>query len=289
MDELALTDTLKLVFNVSKLFNLGASFSLSILHILQIVRNIDISAKPFDGLLSYLINALSVLDLEEKEGKIFENSPLFPETDQNCNIDKLVKILDRGVSAYQPKELEEKAIPLLHTLITMHELASEETRLHMQTLLLPEDKDRSQPIGKSDTLASRLLKLTSGPSPNLKTAISELMFVLAGKDAENLTRRIGYGYAAGFLAARGLEVPQATGQADGFDSEVNPITGQRWTAEAQDPGPPMTMEEKEREAERLFVLFERAKANGLLGVENPVTQALHEGRLEELPDDADSD
>lgn len=33
----------------------------------------------------------------------------------------------------------------------------------------------------------------------------------------------------------------------------------------------------------------RAKANGLLNVENPVTQALHEGRFEELPDDTDSD
>ena len=33
----------------------------------------------------------------------------------------------------------------------------------------------------------------------------------------------------------------------------------------------------------------RAKANGLLGVENPVAQALHEGRLEELSDSDESD
>lgn len=33
----------------------------------------------------------------------------------------------------------------------------------------------------------------------------------------------------------------------------------------------------------------RAKANGLINVENPVVQAAREGRLEELPDDADSD
>lgn len=33
----------------------------------------------------------------------------------------------------------------------------------------------------------------------------------------------------------------------------------------------------------------RAKANGLITMENPVAQALQEGRLEELPDDADSD
>jgi hypothetical protein len=132
----------------------------------------------------------------------------------------------------------------------------------MQWLLLPEDSDRSLPIGQSDTLSSRLLKLSTGPYPNLKTGISELMFVLSGKDAENLTKRIGYGFAAGFLASRGIEIPQSAREAyateDGLDATVNPITGQRWASEPKDNDPPMTMEEKEREAERLFVLFERS-------------------------------
>ena len=40
--------------------------------------------------------------------------------------------------------------------------------------------------------------------------------------------------------------------------KINPITGQRLDMEnTEDPGPPMTDREKEREAERLFVLFER--------------------------------
>ena len=39
--------------------------------------------------------------------------------------------------------------------------------------------------------------------------------------------------------------------------EINPITGQRTDMEPVDTGPEMTDEEKEREAERLFVLFER--------------------------------
>ncbi|KAJ5090792.1 hypothetical protein N7532_009476 [Penicillium argentinense] len=295
MDELALIDTLKVIFNVAKIYpDLATFFSPSIPHILKIISRITIPATPLDGLLSYLINCLSVLDLEEKKGNHFESSPLFPTFDKNCNVDKLINILDQAVSLYSPEELEEKAIPLLHSLIVVHEVAPDGPRKYMQWLLLPEDNDRSQPIGKSDTLASRLLQLSTSPYTNLKTGISELMFVLSGKDAENLTRRIGYGFAAGFLASRGMEIPQTAGEAyatntEGLDPDVNPITGQRWTAEPKDERPPMTMEEKEREAERLFVLFERAKANGLLGVENPVTQALHEGRLEELPDDADSD
>lgn len=39
--------------------------------------------------------------------------------------------------------------------------------------------------------------------------------------------------------------------------EINPITGQRTDMEPVDTGPEMTDIEKEREAERLFVLFER--------------------------------
>ena len=64
--------------------------------------------------------------------------------------------------------------------------------------------------------------------------------------------------------------------------EINPITGQRRDMEPQDFGPEMTDEEKEREAERLFVLFEKLKATGVVNVLNPVEQALQEGRFEEV-------
>ncbi|KAL4784833.1 guanine nucleotide exchange factor [Aspergillus varians] len=294
IDELAFIDTLKLVFNVSKLFqNLASTFSPSIPYIFKIISRIDIPLKPLDGLLGTLLNCLSTLDLENKKGRPYEGNPLFPTFNQNCNVDKLINILDQAVSAYDPSELKTKAIPLLHTLITIHELAPDGPRKYMQWLLLPDDNDRSRPIGQSDTLSSKLLKLSTMPDPNLKVAISELMFILSGKNVESLTRNIGYGFAAGLLASRGIDIPKSAGEAfatnsEGLDPAINPITGQRWDAEKVDTGPPMTREEKEREAERLFVLFERAKANGILGVENPVTQALREGRLEELPD-SDSD
>ncbi|OJJ64011.1 hypothetical protein ASPSYDRAFT_38678 [Aspergillus sydowii CBS 593.65] len=294
IDELAFIDTLKLVFNVSKLFeDLAPTFSPSIPYIFKIISRIDIPLKPLDGLLGTLLNCLSTLDLENKKERSYESNPLFPTFNQNCNVDKLINILDQAVSAYDPLELETKAIPLLHTLVTIHELAPDGPRKYMQWLLLPDDNDRNRPIGQSDTLSSKLLKLSTMPYRNLKIAISELMFVLSGKNAESLTKNIGYGFAAGLLASRGMDIPKSAGEAfstnpEGLDPEVNPITGQRWDKEKEDTGPPMTQEEKEREAERLFVLFERAKANGILGVENPVTQALQEGRLEELPD-SDSD
>ena len=268
MDELAFIDTLKLTFNIAKLFpDLAPSFSPSVPSLLKVISRIHIPSKPLDGLIGYILNCLSTLDLEgkgSKEGKENKHSenPLFPKFNQNCNVDKLINILDQAVSSHSPGELESKSIPLFHVLIIIHELAPDGPRKYMQWLLLPEDSDRSQPIGNSDTLSSRLLKLSTTAFPNLKTAISELMFVLSGKNAENLTKNIGYGFAAGLLATQGIEIPQSAKEAfstksDGLDPQINPITGQRFDAEPKDTGPPMSKEEKEREAERLFVLFER--------------------------------
>ena len=68
-------------------------------------------------------------------------------------------------------------------------------------------------------------------------------------------------------------------RADAQGEDINPVTGQRLAAEPENPEPEMTDEEKEREAERLFVLFERLKATGVVDVENPVHQAMREGRF----------
>ena len=101
------------------------------------------------------------------------------------------------------------------------------------------------------------------------------MFELSDKDATSFVRNVGYGFASGFLMTHDLPIPAnaaegwSTGQngeqaediaekvtnVDG--NEINPVTGQRRDMEPVDMGPEMTDEEKEREAERLFVLFER--------------------------------
>jgi hypothetical protein len=53
----------------------------------------------------------------------------------------------------------------------------------------------------------------------------------------------------------------------------------------------MTDEEKEREAERLFVLFERLKKTGVVDVENPIAKAMREnqGRFSEIDPEDDDD
>ena len=168
----------------------------------------------------------------------------------------------------------------------------------MQASLLPSDSERAQPLGKTDTLASHLLRLSTSPvAPNLRDGTSSLLFELSGSDATTFVRNVGYGFAAGFLMTHNLSVPGSTatngaGGGGGEDAgerltsvsgrEINPVTGQMRHMEPQDAGVEMTDEEKEREAEKLFVLFERLKATGVMEVVNPVEQAVREGRFEEL-------
>lgn len=68
------------------------------------------------------------------------------------------------------------------------------------------------------------------------------------------------------------------GVTDAEGETVNPITGirnQQPEAEVE-----MTEEEKEREAERLFVLFDRLERRGM--VVNPIRKAMEEGKLENI-------
>lgn len=81
-------------------------------------------------------------------------------------------------------------------------------------------------------------------------------------------------------ALRGEDLGEMVTTVDG--REINPVTGQRRDMEPEGEEAEMTEEEKEREAERLFVLFERLKATGVVDVQNPVAQAAQEGRFEEV-------
>ena len=159
--------------------------------------------------------------------------------------------------------------------------------------MLPRDKDRDKPLGVGDTMAARLLRLSCSPGiPTLRDNISSLLFELSDKDANKFVKNIGYGFAAGFLMSHNIELPSTAVEASSISTEghasmgaeINPITGQRLSAE-EDKRPPekdMPQDEKEREAERLYVLFEKLKATGVVNFKNPVQQAVDEGRFEEI-------
>ena len=180
-------------------------------------------------------------------------------------------------------------MPLVTLLRRIYELAPQDVRPEIQAQLLPSNDERTQPLGKTDSLPSRLLRLSTAPTvPRLKEGVSSLLFELSDKDAATFVRNVGYGFAAGYLLTHNLPVPTQSSEDPGQTvttvngQEINPVTGQRRDMEPEDPLPDMTDEEKEREAEKLFVLFERLKATGVMNVVNPVEQAVQEGRFEEL-------
>ena len=73
------------------------------------------------------------------------------------------------------------------------------------------------------------------------------------------------------------DAPQVDLEFGSRTENINPITGMV-NREDSKPVIDMTDEEKEREAEKLFVLFERMEK--VTGMENPIKKALHEGKLE---------
>lgn len=279
---MALSETLKLLFNVTSAKSEHISkFSSAVEPLLSILETLKVPDPPLQPPLSLVLNALA--NLETTEEPIQEDGQLRPA------VEKLTNILDRAVQRYSSMELEALGVPLVTILRKVNEMASAELREEMKSKFLPDDTERDQPLGKSSSLSSRLLRLTTSPgSLHLTEAISGLQFELSNKDANDYVKNVGYGYAAGYLMSHKIPIPEsAEGAAGDISSSgipTNPITGQRLDKEPPIEIPNMSQEEKEREAERLFVLFERLQATGLVNVKNPVEIARDEGRFEELSD-----
>lgn len=287
MVAMALTETLKLVYNAAtKCQTQGHNFTQLVTSLIQITTETPIPPKPLDAPVSQLLNALGIIEWQSLLRDNNQNS-----TQLSAFVEKLIDIVDKSISSTSVTELETLLIAPLTILRKIVLLSDEEINKRLQSVLLPQDDERDKPLGQSQTLASRLLQLQSSAGVMvLPEAISGLLFDLSDRDASKFVRNIGYGHAAGYLTTHQIPLPEgitADTQVRGTNGtalDINPITGQRLENEPQIPMPEMTEEEKEREAERLFVLFERLKATGVVDVENPVRRAQQSGRFEELSD-----
>lgn len=260
MDLMALSETLKLLFNIIHFHkDLRSHFTQSIPNIFKILVRRGIPKPPLAAPTRELVNALLHLDLEDAGGR----QAVFPAFDPKCNAEHLINILDQAIVAYPPRELDDTVAPVLTLIRRIYEIAPEDVKRTMEKMILPTPEERDKPLGKSETLSSRLLNLsTSALTPTMRGSISAMMYELSHKDPATFVQNVGYGYASGYLMSNNIAMPeeavQANASADATQGiPVNPITGQRLDREEQVQQEPMTQEEKEREAERLFVLFER--------------------------------
>lgn len=293
IENLALCENLKLIYNItSQSPDLVASLGGCIDPLIDLTCTTPIPEPPLQPPINLLVNALSQLDLQSISSFEEAKARVRNEEDISLYMDRLTTILDKATLQQAPADLETLAVPLVLLLRKLYEISPEPSRSHMGSLLLPSPADRELPIGKSTSLSSRLLRLTTNPvTPHLREAIFGMYYKLSSKDPTTFVQNIGYGYAAGYLMSHSIPVP-GNSSAGGAKEEIpfNPVTGQRLDKESfVDTGPEMTQEEKEREAERLFVLFERLKATGVVNVQNPVEEAMRNGRFEEVEDDSDDE
>lgn len=273
---MALSETLKLLFNLAQFYPSRAkAFSKSVPSILQMIGQMKSPSSPLQQPMNYLINALLNLDFDIEPSGQSTASPMFPTPDQVRHVDGLITILDSSISYYKEEQLESLATPLVTLLQKVYVAAPPSVRKHLRAKLLPSNDERAKPLGRSDTFASGLLRLSTSPvAPNLRECVSSLMFELSDQNPTTFVRNVGYGYASGFLMSHHIPSPDTSNRRNSEDvnsdgeylgetltrvdgQEINPITGQRKDMEPVDTGPEMTDEEKEQEAERLFVLFER--------------------------------
>lgn len=259
MPEMAMAETLKLLFNITHFCKEKvSSFTGAIQPIITLLCSAHISpGKPLEPRVSCMVNALLSLDLGAEEVR----SVVYPTEEPMALAQRLIDLLGLASKAYKDDELEPVAA-LVGVIRAVHGYAPEDVRQSIREKLLPTEADRDEVLGRSATLTSWLLKNSINPvTPQLREAISDLFFEMSDKDPSIFVDNVGYGFASGFLANRSLPVPEnvsgASVRAGDHGRPVNPVTGQFLDRERHPDVPEMSEEEKEREAERLFVLFER--------------------------------
>ncbi|TPX63738.1 hypothetical protein SpCBS45565_g06397 [Spizellomyces sp. 'palustris'] len=257
MELMVLNEILKVVFNISD----GETECTGlVIPILDLLLSYPLPTPPLSPPISHAIHTL--LHFPTQHDIWFPN-------DDYALLRKFVDILELtvGVHGEDAEEevrvggilLDEMCSPLVLVLVGVAR-GDVRARAVMRDWIMPKDIDRSQPLDKGTTLTARLIRfMTSITYPNLRQAVSELFFILSDESPETLISYIGYGHAAGFLYNRGL-LPSASAPTEGID----PITGEFSAQKADEEWKAMSEEEKEREAEKLFVLLERLNRTGII-------------------------
>lgn len=162
------------------------------------------------------------------------------------------------MSHYGALDKDGEFLPLLFSFHKLSQSGSGEAKRRLKGRFLPTDDDRTQVLGRGDSIPHKLLSMTNNSMfSEVREVVMSIFFELSDRNPTLFVHNVGFGNAAGYLSSKGIQISQQDMDANASGPEVNPITGQRIDAEPDVPLPDMTDEEKEREAERLFVLFER--------------------------------
>ena len=224
--------------------------------VFDLLDKVRIPSPPMQLPVSLLVGCLASVPFHDKSRK--------GVTFLKSNVEKLIDVVDASLKSYAGQAGEMNLLTPMVALLRVSQAADleSETIKQLKERLLPSEEDRKEVLGKGKTLPHRLLHFgVNSTSPELRDPTLSLLFELSNKDSREFIRNVGFGNAVGYLTTKGINVSQEDMAASGADANdsrpINPITGQRMDMEQDVDLPEMTEEEKEREAERLFVLFER--------------------------------
>ncbi|KDQ65126.1 hypothetical protein JAAARDRAFT_685310 [Jaapia argillacea MUCL 33604] len=242
--------------------------------------------------------ALSALSIHRRSSSSRPSSPPSPSLITSVDtLSRAYTLLDLSMEHYLPGNIDvdepsirdkcrqegiytlDDAISPVTVLLSRLCLSYEDAKVRVREWLLPATLDRTSPLElRSDLLGRCIRFLGSVYHPRLKDAVGEMLFAICDSDAGVLSAYLGYGNVAGFLYHKGVMAapprPSSTAAPSSTPdgTPIDPITG---VAVVNDEGPDMTEEEKEREAERLFVLFDRLERTGAIRPgQNPLRQAM---------------
>eukprot|EP01134_Creolimax_fragrantissima_P004357 CFRG4357T1 len=199
-------------------------------------------------------------------------------------LDMLVEYIHIAARTNKHHEL----LPML-TVTYMYTYQVSHIRKYLRTAILPRRTDYSKRPEEEDSVRGSLVKLMTSHQMDVKDLVADVLFVLCKGDTQRLIRHVGYGNAAGLLASKGLlnggcmsggmggsDGGEYSDDSEGSDIEedlqerrthpnVNPVTGS-YFSDQPNPFSHLSEEEKEREAEKLMMLFNKLESTGVMQV-----------------------
>ncbi|KAL6095112.1 uncharacterized protein ACO6RY_16377 [Pungitius sinensis] len=263
-----------------------------------------------DELQGHTVNLLSAMPLQCLDvlltAREEPDSAQGPGVNMEC-VHTLVLFMERRLESGD--KMKEKLTPVFN-LLTESCRAHRETRHYIRKHILPPLRDASHRPEEGSTVKSRLVRLMTHLDTDLKHSAADLIFVLCKENVSRFVKYTGYGNAAGLLATRGLLGGRGPGGASGYSSDsdsdteeyrqvkdrINPVTG-RVEAQQPDPMEGMTEEEKEEEAKRLIMLFNKLSRDDIIqpmGVDSegklvPMLGLRDNSLTEEVKSDSEND
>ncbi|OLY83003.1 Synembryn-A [Smittium mucronatum] len=211
----------------------------------------------------------------------------FPSSNQFIHLNSILSYLKSRVSTYTfndsvnsidlSPEQQANEFPLFCILARLSIANSLAKKHAFDFIFANRDYSVLPEIGNSiSAIVTRIIRAPM--QSNFTLLVGDFIYLICDSNSSIFVTQIGFGNAAGYLNARNLplntitELPDSSTASNIPHSDpTNPITGSTFSpqhsTQTEKDLADMSDSEKEREAERLFVLFDRLNKNGIFKVQ----------------------